>query len=817
MSRKSRRKMRAPVDPLGSRGAPKTEELKGASVGPVASAACCSLDEQGIILEVNAATAAMLERAPDTIVGQPIGPLLHPDDAPEFARYRERLFATGEPHAGELRLAISGERVLWIHCAAVLAMVNGDRRVARVVMSESTGRQRADELLRAAKVQLEAEILRRQRTDEDLRVGLEQAERSRLAMLSVMEDQKRAETALAQSHSLLGAALESTADGILVIDLHGRVVRFNRKFLEIWRVPPTYLEERDDQTLMAAVVDQVIDVPAFVSKVAELYQNPEADSWDEIHFRDGRVIERYSQPQRLDDRIVGRVWSFRDITERKRADEVTTFLATAAGNPDESFFKSLARYLSGSLDMEFVCIDRLDPDGLTAHTLAIWCDGKFEDNLTYTLQDTPCGQLVGQAVCCFPENVCRLFPRDPMLQDLRAESYVGATLWSGSGQPIGLIALIGRMPLINRNLSESILKLVAVRAAAELERQQIEDNLRTSEQKFFKTFHSSPVAMSVTTVAEGRYVDANEEFLNMVGRPREELIGRTSVELNIWISPEQRRTVVSELNERGSLHNIELEFVTKAGRIRQVLWSGEKVDIGGEACLLGSALDITERKRTELEIRQSLEEKTALLKEVHHRVKNNLQIVASLLSLQAGRVQHREAMDVLHDTRNRVHSMALLHEVLYSSNNLAQVNFAAYVNELCTRLFRSFGPDVSRVNLEKHVDHTSLPLEQSVPCGLIINELISNALKHAFPDKRHGQITIDVRRTAMQEIVLRVSDDGVGLPPGLDLTATTTLGLRLLTNLVSQLSGRWEIEPGNGTGTTFRVTFPAPREKATEV
>ena len=169
----------------------------------------------------------------------------------------------------------------------------------------------------------------------------------------------------------------------------------------------------------------------------------------------------------------------RDITERKQIEDAQLFLTqcgcTASG---EDFFQSLARYLAENLGMDYVCIDRLLGDGLAAQTVAVYFDGKFEDNVTYTLKDTPCGDVVGKTICCFPKDVRHLFPRDVVLQEMMAESYVGTTLWSSTGQPIGLIAIIGRKPLANPQLAESMLRLVALRAAHELERRQAEEALR---------------------------------------------------------------------------------------------------------------------------------------------------------------------------------------------------------------------------------------------------------------------------------------------------------------------------------------------------
>jgi PAS domain S-box-containing protein len=169
----------------------------------------------------------------------------------------------------------------------------------------------------------------------------------------------------------------------------------------------------------------------------------------------------------------------RDITDYKRFEEVQAFLAeTSSGMKYEPFFEVLARYLAKNLDMDFVCIDRLEGDGLTARTVAVWFDGKFEDNVVYALKDTPCGDVVTKSVCCFPINVSKLFPRDQVLQDMRAESYAGVTLFDHFGRPIGLIAVIGRRPMKNNPMVEAMLKMVAIRAASEMVRLDAEEALQ---------------------------------------------------------------------------------------------------------------------------------------------------------------------------------------------------------------------------------------------------------------------------------------------------------------------------------------------------
>lgn len=180
-----------------------------------------------------------------------------------------------------------------------------------------------------------------------------------------------------------------------------------------------------------------------------------------------------------DHRLVTR--SIRYAIERKRSENVLRFLVQCGAAPGEDFFKELARYLARSLGMDYVCIDRLHEGSLTAQTLAIYYNGKYEDNVSYALKDTPCGDVVGKTICCFPKGVRHLFAKDVVLQEMLAESYVGTTLWNSQGQPIGLIAIIGRRPLEDTNAATSILQLVAVRAAGEMERRHAEEALAAAK------------------------------------------------------------------------------------------------------------------------------------------------------------------------------------------------------------------------------------------------------------------------------------------------------------------------------------------------
>jgi two-component sensor histidine kinase len=222
----------------------------------------------------------------------------------------------------------------------------------------------------------------------------------------------------------------------------------------------------------------------------------------------------------------------------------------------------------------------------------------------------------------------------------------------------------------------------------------------------------------------------------------------------------------------------------------------------------GTHTDITERKQATEALQIAVKEKTAMLLEIHHRVKNNLQIVASLLNLQARTIQDPEATRALKDVESRISSMALLHEALYRSGNYSRVDFAGYAKELCAYLTGTYILTSGRVQLERQIGCFSLSMGQSVPCGMILNELVSNALKHAFPGDRAGLVLVELRETAEGLVLLRVSDNGTGLPEDFDLVRASTLGLRLIVNLARQLGGKCSFEKLATGGAAFQVVFP---------
>ena len=215
--------------------------------------------------------------------------------------------------------------------------------------------------------------------------------------------------------------------------------------------------------------------------------------------------------------------------------------------------------------------------------------------------------------------------------------------------------------------------------------------------------------------------------------------------------------------------------------------------------------EVLERKRAEEKIKGSLKEKEMLLKEIHHRVKNNLQVVSSMLKIQSEYSQDKKTVDMFQESQNRVRSIALIHEMLYQSKNLSKIDFSEYIQPITTNLMRTYGVDPARIKLNINVKNVFMDLDRAIPCGLIINELFSNVLKHAFPEGRQGEVLIDLFQESSQEFTLLIKDNGVGLPIGMDFKNTDSLGLQLVNALVDQLGGAIVFE--GRVGTTFRITF----------
>jgi len=314
------------------------------------------------------------------------------------------------------------------------------------------------------------------------------------------------------------------------------------------------------------------------------------------------------------------------------------------------------------------------------------------------------------------------------------------------------------------------------------------------------------------------YLGCNRNFSAGAGlKDPEEIVGKTDFDLP-WSKTEAEsyRSFDREVMEEGKprLNIIETQLQNDGS----VVWfNTNKVPLFGPdgtvVGILGASNDITRQKEVEEAIQASLDEKVILLREVHHRVKNNLQIIISLVNLQMRQTSDPVVKQIMAETQNRVRAMSLVHEKLYRSESLSRIDFADYTRYLATQLFSFYGTDTRRVQLDMSMGKIMVDINTAVPLGLLLNELISNALKHAFPDGREGTISISGGEEG-DLITLVVRDNGIGIPEELDWKDTTSLGMRLVTSLIDQVDGTIALD--RKSGTTFTVTMKRKPETGGE-
>jgi PAS domain S-box-containing protein len=514
-----------------------------------------------------------------------------------------------------------------------------------------------------------------------------------LGLMTDITEQKEAEAALANSLSLIRATLESTADGLLVVNRNGDIQIMNQNFLDMWRIPPSIQNASRDELLLRFVLTQLKDAEGFLAKVKKLYARPSEKSYDILEFKDGRVFERCCLPQRVKTKIVGRIWSFRDITDRRRAETIQNAvykiseIANMATGLDD-LFRSIHAVISGLMPAVNFYISLYDPD---------------------------------TKMISFPYFVDE-FDAAP------------------APQPVG------------RGLTDYVL----LRG----------EPLLADPQKFMELEKAGDVKS----------------------------IGAPSID---WLG------IPLKIKDK-TIGVMVVQTYTEGVRYRQ-----EDRDI---LMFVSTQIALTiEKKRAEETLKASLHEKEVLLKEIHHRVKNNMQVISSLLNLQSRHLDDPKAISMFKDSQSRIRSMALVHEKLYQSRDLSRINFAQYVENLVMYLAHSYRIDSDRLQIRTKICDIFLDINTAIPCGLIINELVTNALKHAFPDGRKGELVIELKPAEGSRYILRIGDDGIGLPRNDDFQRSDTLGMQLVTMLVDQLEGVIELEKKEGT--SFVITFKEVKYK----
>ncbi|WP_295624130.1 PAS domain S-box protein [uncultured Nitrosomonas sp.] len=332
---------------------------------------------------------------------------------------------------------------------------------------------------------------------------------------------------------------------------------------------------------------------------------------------------------------------------------------------------------------------------------------------------------------------------------------------------------------------------------------------KQAEKMIHLAVEASPNGM-VMTDHKGKIIMVNSTTEELFGYQRQEMIGEP-IEILIPIShrtqhTKLRRSFLEHSSKRDMGHGRDLYGLHKSGKEFPVEVGLNPIQTTEGTLVLASVIDITTRKHQEEQLMAALKEKDLLLSEIHHRIKNNLQIIDSLLGMQSETVYDSTAITVLTESQHRVKSMALIHQILYQSQDFSQVDFSSFIDSLVNNLLVSYTPEASKIKTKIETDEILIPINISIPLGLLLNELCTNAIKYAFPGNRSGTIQINLKHHNSNQLLIRISDNGIGISDDFDIENTPTLGLQLVQLLSEQISAELTIHRRNPT--SFTLIFP---------
>jgi PAS domain S-box-containing protein len=341
------------------------------------------------------------------------------------------------------------------------------------------------------------------------------------------------------------------------------------------------------------------------------------------------------------------------------------------------------------------------------------------------------------------------------------------------------------------------------------DRKQIEVALQEKEELFRQAFEYAAIGMTLVSL-DGYFVQVNRSLCEIVGYSEAEL---AEIRFQDITHPEDLTQDLQYLSQltAGEINSYQFEkrYIHKQGHSIWILLSVSMIrdTHNNPRYYIAQIQNITVAKTAAEKISKSLQEKEVMLKEIHHRVKNNLQVICSLLNLQSRYIEEEKTLKSFKETQNRVRTMAVVHEQLYQSDSLSKIALSDYIKQLTTILFRAYGTNDFQVKCDTEIEDFHLDLDTAVPCGLIINELVSNAFKYAFASCQQGTISIKGFADRENNLVLVVKDDGIGLKPDFNINQSKSLGLRLVRNLTDQLQGKLTIDRNCNTGTQFEFVF----------
>jgi PAS domain S-box-containing protein len=316
-------------------------------------------------------------------------------------------------------------------------------------------------------------------------------------------------------------------------------------------------------------------------------------------------------------------------------------------------------------------------------------------------------------------------------------------------------------------------------------------------------FFELSIDMLCIAGTDGYFKRLNPAFSQILGHSNEELLSRPFFD---FVHPDDLYSTLNETERlRQGVTTVEFEnrYRCKDGAYKWISWHCQPHSTG---LIYGVARDITAQKEAQKATRAALKEKEVLLKEIHHRVKNNLQVITSLINMQIRKLDNVSAKDALLECQSRIQAIALIHEKLYQSNDYAHITFSEYAESLIHDIFRAQGMSTKEISPQIDIADMSISIDKAIPCALIMNELVTNSLKHAFPKDQPGVIQVSMQQQDPKMIRLQIKDNGVGISESFDLKKTKSLGLQLVHTLAGQLNAKIFIDQIEGT--SFTVQFP---------
>ena len=630
---------------------------------------------------------------------------------------------------------------------------------------------------------------------------------------SILALQRRAQQEQAQSVALLTAVLSSMSDGLVAVDNSGAITAINPQAVAMLALPPDMVARARWAEVQAHVQRQVRPARANEPPPAPArHAGPGAPH--EIDMLDGRALEREQRVQHIDGAQIGTVVIYRDVTARKAAER-----ALRQAQADTS------RRLHETEQSRQVLLSALE-DQQQAEAALRASEARFRASFSSAGIGMALKGIDGRWLEV-NQRMCDIvgYPASALLQmndqqithpdDLPADRALVQTLLDGGASHVQIekryLHAEGRPVWVCSTMAavrgaEGRPQYVVAQVEDISQRKALEQALGQSQARLQATLDALPDLMFEMGL-DGRYHDYHALRADLLAAPPEVFLGRLMSEMLPAQAAAEAMAALQEAHAKGVSAGRQMALDLPQGRRWFELSVARKAVLAGEdPRFIVLSRDITERQQGEASLRRSLAEQGALLKEVHHRVKNNLQIVHSLLRLEAGRSVQPETTRVLHDMRARIQAMALLHESIYRSGRFAGVELSDYLRQVATQALRALQTQGGAVRLQLALASYRLDLDQALPCGLLVNELISNSLKHGFADGRGGQIEVALQvlggGAALQ---LCVSDNGAGLPADFEARRGQSLGLQLVADLAQQLGGRLDIGPVPAA--VFSVSF----------